>query len=260
MLTLCIGDSHVQAGQNIDRFTALGHFIDEVRPDTIVIIGDFLDMESLSHWITNKRLTMEGLRYADEIEQANKALDKMFLPMTLTNERLRGNKKRTYRPELVYIEGNHEERCWRYIEQHPELEGHLDYRQDLKLVDRGFKYIPYKEYYHNLGVAYTHIPIAGNGMPRSGNVHTQLQNALRDHNTSIVYGHNHKLAMAGEHRFGGEHYNQAMSIGCFFEHIDAYAKGAKVDYWRGIVLLDQYSMGRFDIETIALSKLKRDYL
>lgn len=260
MLTLCIGDAHVQSNQNLDRFIALGSFIHEVKPENIIIIGDFLDMQSLSHWLTNKRLKMEGLRYAEEINQANIALDHMFLPMCVDNERARLSKKRLYRPELVYIEGNHEERVWRYIEQHPELKGHLDYRNDLRLKQRGFKYIPYKEYYHNNGVAFTHIPISGNGMPISGAVGTQLQRALRDHNTSIVYGHNHKLSMQGEHRLGGAHYNQALSLGCFFEHVDEYAKGAKVDYWRGIVLLDQYSEGRFDIETIALSKLMREYL
>src|SRR5690606_19002491 len=157
-------------------------------------------------------------------------------------------------------EGNHSQRLWRYIQQYPELEGQLDYRRELKLKDRGFIHVPYKEYYYHKGVAFTHIPIAGNGQPRSGTIHNILQHALHDHATSIVFGHTHKLAIAGEHRQGSPHYNQALSVGCFFEHVDEYAKGAKTDMWRGLVVLDQYSEGRFDLQTIAMSKLLKEYL
>jgi hypothetical protein len=75
----------------------------------------------------------------------------------------------------------------------------------------------------------------------------------------IITQNTHKLCIAGEHRLGAEHYNQVLSCGCFFEHVDEYVKGAKTDYWRGIIVLDHYSENRFDIETISLGKLIKMY-
>ena len=259
-LTLVIGDSHVTDGQDLGRFEALGYWIEENQPETILSIGDFLDVKSLSAWDMNKRLLMEGRRYAKEIEAGNEALDLLQGPTYVLQEQQREGKRKLYKPKWIYIEGNHEWRIGRYIEQHPELEGHIDYIKELKLKERGFIHIPYKEYYLHNGIAFTHVPISGNGSPRSGSIYNQLNYALAEHQTSIVWGHTHKLAIAGIHRHGSEHYNQAMSVGCFFEHMDEYAKGASTNYWRGIVILYHYEDNRFDIETMALSRLKREYL
>ena len=257
--TLVIGDSHVSNDQNLGRFEALGNWIVENKPDTVLSIGDFMDFKSLSAWDMNKRLLMEGRRYQAEIEAGNNALDLLQRPTCLLQELQRNNKRKLYKPRWVYLSGNHEDRSNRYVEQHPELQGHIDYIKELHLLERGFIHIPYKEYYHHEGVAFTHVPISGNGNPRSGTIYNQLNYALQEHDSSIVFGHVHKLATAGIHRHGSAHYNQALAVGCFFEHIDAYAKGASTNYWRGVVVLHHYDTGRFDIDTISLSRLMREY-
>lgn len=258
-VSLIIGDSHVTSEQDLSRFKSLGNWIEQHRPDTIISIGDFMDIKSLSAWDMNKRLLMEGRRYQLEIEAGNQALDLLQTPTYLLQEIQKHHKKRVYKPEWIYIEGNHENRVARYLEQHPELVGHLNYRKELKLEERGFTFIPYKSYYLHKGVYFTHVPISGNGNPRGGSIYNQLNYALNEHNGSIVFGHVHKLAMAGIHRHGSQHYNQALTVGCFFEHIDEYAKGASTNYWRGIVVLTHYDNSRFDVETIAISRLKKEY-
>src|SRR5690606_33530449 len=130
--TLVVGDAHIQAKQDLRRFNALGSWIVHNQPDTIIIIGDCMDMQALSAWDMNKRLLMEGRRYSEEIQYGNRALDFMLGPMNVDNDCRRSNKKRLYKPTLVYLEGNHSQRLWRYIQQYPELEGQLDYRRELK--------------------------------------------------------------------------------------------------------------------------------
>lgn len=259
MRTLVIGDAHIQAGQVLLRFKALGQWILDNFPENIVIMGDFLDMQALSAWDKNKRLTMEGRRYKEEIDAGNVALDLLLRPIAAYNTERKAQRKRPYAPHLVYLSGNHEYRLDRYLEEHAELEGQLDYIRELKLRERGFIHIPYREYHYIGGVGFTHIPIGGNGKAMSGAISTQVKNVLQAHAHSVVYGHTHRLAVTGEHRLGAPHYNQVLSCGCFFEHVDEYVKGAKTDYWRGVIVLDHYSENRFDIETLALSKLMKMY-
>ena len=114
-----------------------------------------------------------------------------------------------------------------------------------------------RDHYYVNGVAFTHVPINASGKPISNP--TVAQKALRLYGTSIVFGHTHTLDHAAEHRHGTPHLNQALCVGCFFEHVDEYAVGSKTDYWRGIIVLTIYSPNRFDVETYSMSRLLKDY-
>ena len=56
-----------------------------------------------------------------------------------------------------------------------------------------------------------------------------------------------------------KHLQQILNVGCFFEQDEEYIAGKMTNYWRGIVELDNYSYGRFDINTVSLGKLKELY-
>lgn len=104
---LCIPDAHASPKHNNNRFELLGQFIMDRRPDTIVCIGDFFDMESLCSYDKGKR-SFEGRRYKADIEAGIDAMDAMFAPMVSYNLRQQINKKAQYRPKLVFTLGNHE--------------------------------------------------------------------------------------------------------------------------------------------------------
>lgn len=254
---LVIGDAHVDEHQDLRRFEALGNFINKERPDTIVIIGDFLTLNCLSNWDRDKRLPMEGLRYHKEIDAGNEALDLMLGPYCADNAFKAKSKKKTYTPSIYYLEGNHEDRLTRFLEKDPTFLGTVGIQKDLMLSARDIIWVPYKQDLILNGVSFTHIPITGAGKPIANP--TVAQKALRLYANSVVFGHTHTLDHAAEHRHNGKHLNQALSVGCFFEHTDAYAQGSKTDYWRGIVMLDMYSENRFDVQTIAMSNLLSRY-
>lgn len=244
-LTLVVGDVHVAPGQNLRRASWLGKAINDLKPARVLFIGDFMTFDCLSNWDKDKRKRMEGRRYEKEIQAGRRFLE-------LMDAEIVGDA-----PEYILTEGNHEERLWRYFETQPIFEGQIDYRSDLGLDERGWKIIPYKEYFNYKGVDYTHVPINEAGRPVSGKYvcNKVLDNAV----TTTIFGHTHKLGVAGVHRHGSKHLVQSLNVGCYFEHIDDYALGSVTSYWRGIVLIDHYKYGAMNFTPIRMSKLRKEY-
>jgi len=240
---LVIGDAHVTNNQSLRRF---GWLNSHISPDTthIVIMGDFLTLNSLSAWDRDKRLLMEGRRLSLEIDAGNKALDILLndVPSNI---------------KLIFIEGNHENRLTRYLYTHPEL---VDERTTipslLKLKERGFQWVPYRGYTSIGGIYFTHIPF---GKAREISGKDICSKAEQVTVNSCVFAHTHELHTSCVHKEGQKHLQQILNAGCFFEEDEPYVKGHMTNYWRGIVELDNYSYGRFDIKTVSMGHLKRSY-
>jgi predicted phosphodiesterase len=241
---LVVGDAHVDEDQNLDRFLALGNKIRIEKPDYVIIIGDFLSLNCLSEWDKNKRKKMENKRYKLEIEAGNAALNMMGLDGSQDCE-------------VIYVEGNHEDRLTRYLNQDPTFEDTVSIPKDLKLVERDITWVRYKDVFTINGVSFTHIPINSAGKA-IGNPNV-AQKALRLFSNSVVFGHTHTLDTSAEHRHGAAHLNQALAVGCFFEHVDDYAKGSMTNYWRGVVDLVIYDTNRFDFSTQSMRQLYNEY-
>ena len=155
---LVLGDFHVTDNQNLSRFKVISRFIVEHSPEYIVLMGDFMTFQCLSAWDMDKRARMEGQRYELEIKAGNDALDLLFSELTALNKRRRSGKHKQYKPKLVYIMGNHEDRLTRYLDFDPTFKGWVGVEKDLKLKKRGFEVIPYRRYYYLDDVGFTHIP------------------------------------------------------------------------------------------------------
>jgi len=242
-VTLVVGDVHVAPNQNIRRAKWLGKHIAATRPQRVVFIGDFLSFDSLSAWDKDKRRTMEGRRYAKDVQSGAAFLGAMAAELG------------DYKGDFIYVEGNHENRLHRYLAQDPTFDGSIDYIKDM-----GFSWdlvFPYKEAFVHRGVHYTHIPIAENGSPISGKY--VASRALDVYGCPVVFGHTHKLNTACVHRKGTPHLQMAVNVGCYFEHIDEYAQGSQTSYWRGLVEIDHYSTCAFDVNAIRLGHLKEMY-
>lgn len=237
---LVVGDAHVDEHQSLSRFDVLGNKIRADAPDYVVIIGDFLSLNCLSEWDKNKRAKMENRRYHLEMDAGNEALDRAGLDGSQPTN-------------VVYLGGNHEDREDRYFDQDPTFEGATNLVSSLKLKERKIKFVPYRQVYTLGGVSFIHIPLASNGKP-IGNPNV-CQKALKLFHNSVVFGHTHTLDHAAEHRHGSPHLNQALAVGCFFEHVDDYAKGSMTNYWRGLVDMDIYSPNRFDFKTCSMRQL-----
>ena len=93
--------------------------------------------------------------------------------------------------EKVLFIGNHEMWLEDYINAHPELGKDLDFVKRLKLKERGWKIIPYKQFYHVGKVCYHHGDwrAARKGMSYGAKHHAHK--ALELSGKSVRYGHLH---------------------------------------------------------------------
>ena len=253
---LPIGDCHVYEEDDLTRFHILGKFILDKKPTHIVFMGDFLTLNCLSNWDRNKRMRMENKRYSLEVDVGNEALDAIFAPVDKYNKFMTKTKRKKYRPTIVYLEGNHENRLTRYLEVDPTFDGFVSVQKDLLLKKRKIIYVPYREYFYINGIGFTHIPF--NEAKEISGVDITKKASLVTFD-SVVFAHTHKLERSNWHKQGQKHLQQILSVGCYFQHHEDYVHGRVTRYWKGLVLLDNWKEGRFDIECHALSKLQREY-
>lgn len=249
-----MGDCHITNGQDNTRFTKLSKFILKHRPEYVVLMGDFLSLESLSAWDKNKRQLMEGRRYNLEIEAGNDALDRLTSSIDMYNKRQRKAKKKQYHPKFVYINGNHEDRLDRYLEGDPTFSGTVSIPKDLKLVERGFEFVPYRSYIYIGGVGFTHVPMNKISAISGVDICRKAQGVTVN---SCVFGHTHSLNQANRKIEGMDKLQMILNVGCFFDTDDdpEYSCGRIKDYWRGVVMLDIYDDGVFDTRTTSLERL-----
>ena len=256
MTILVVGDTHVDDEQDLSRFDTLGKMIMDQRPEEIILIGDFLTLNCLSAWDKNKRLKMEGKRYFSEIDAGNEALDKMLNPIIDDNKKRRKRKEKQYKPKIVYLEGNHEDRLNRYFDTDPTFMGRLNVKEDLKLDDRGIDWVPYREYYYTNDIGFTHVPfnkvapISGVDITRKAQMVTVK---------SVVFGHIHEQHLSHVHKIGMPHLQDTYCCGCFISKKEDYVHGRVTNYWRGVTILHPYKLGRFDIESYSLGRMERIY-
>ncbi len=154
---LILPDPHAHPAYDNDRFIALGRFIARERPDTIVCIGDFADMPSLSSYDRGK-LSYEGRRYQDDCDAVLDAQNKMFSAMAAESNN--GFQREHYRPRLVITLGNHEDRITRAVQDDPGLEEKLSIR-DLGYESFGWKVFPFMQPAIINGIAYCHYFASG---------------------------------------------------------------------------------------------------
>jgi len=247
--TLVVPDAHVSPGQNFRRFEKAGRLIAERRPDRIVLMGDWTNMDSLSNWDLTKSGLMEGRRYVEDMTAAKEALGLLLNPM----KEIRG-----YNPQVVYIIGNHELRGERYLETRPELKEHINLIKDLGLKEFGITdIVPYRENIEIEGTLFTHAPQNAANQPVTGKY--AIHRAAEQTAKSVVFAHTHRKEGVNYYRHGGDTIIQVNTFGAFFEHTDAYAYGGLNAYWRGLAILTHWAPGRYDVEEIALERLLQMY-
>lgn len=243
---LVIGDAHVKPGQDFRRFDALGAYIEAERPDVVLCIGDFADMESLSVYDKGKR-GFEGRRLSADFDAARAAMARLFAAVSP------GTKSDT---RWVMCLGNHEHRIARAANDNPALNGFLTYEELGYKAD--WEVHDFLAPVEIAGVTFAHYFVSGvMGRPIGGKA---LGYALVQQTySSVVQGHSHlydhyctATTPDGRRRHG-------LSVGCFFEHDEEFAGPANRMYWRGVVMLRGVKDGDYDLETVSMSRLLKNY-
>ncbi|KKL52757.1 hypothetical protein LCGC14_2282230, partial [marine sediment metagenome] len=135
-----LSDVHVDRKGTTSEYRVAKNYIKRNKPDKIVLAGDFAENEPLSHWLLSKKVRIKSSTHKDECSAIKKELD--FL--------------QKHCGQLIYLEGNHENWTLQYLEEHPELEGIIDYPSMLNLDERGVEWVPQHELYWLGKLAVTH--------------------------------------------------------------------------------------------------------
>lgn len=254
---LVIGDPHSTPDHDNERFTWLGKLVMDKRPDVIINIGDWVDMGSLCSYDKGKK-SFEGRRFNRDIDCANDALDKFQRPMLEYNLQQASNRKKQYKPRMVWLDGNHDNRVFKAEEGQAEYEGMLQLHERLNLINRGWEVHRFLHPVTIDGVTYQHYFTSGPmGNPISGSYASRR--ILQEIYQSGTCGHSHYLQYTVDTTGDGRRLH-GLVVGCYFEHEVEYASPKDQEkWWRGIAIKHNVSCGDYDLELIGMDRIKKEY-
>jgi len=243
--------AHAEPNGNNDRFSWLGDFLYDIKPDIVIDLGDGADMKSLNSYDTRKPEAIVSQNYERDV---NCYLD--------SQERLRHKFKlnRRKKPTWVGFEGNHEHRIKKAIETDPRLEGQK-YGISFRHLQTNTFFNEYHEYKNSApsihpygGVDFAHYFASGNFGSATSGIHHAFS-LINNRHRSSVCGHSHKRNLYFKDGPG----SVGMVVGCYKGKEESWAGQANSDWWKGVVVMHDVSNGRFEPQFISMKMLEREY-
>lgn len=243
-----IPDSHVKPNQNLRRFGMAAKLFVEHKPEIIICLGDWADMESLCHYDYGHK-SFEGRRVENDFKACKEALESF-------NHFLHKYSRGTYKPRKVMLLGNHENRINKAIEVDPKIDGLFSIKS-LGFKEAGWEVVKFLEIFQYAGISFTHYftsGVMGKGIGGKSPAKAMLNHCK----VSAVAGHTHIKDQG--HDFNALNQQiQTLVAGCFMEHDEAYSSECK-RWWRGLWILKSYKRGTFEAFPYSMDELKATYL
>lgn len=243
-----IPDTQTTPDTPTEHLTAAGNYIVKKQPNVIIHAGDHWDMHSLSSYDKSTRRA-EGARYQDDIDAGIESMQALLKPIKDYNK----GRRKKYKPRMVFLIGNHEERIMRHVNANPALEGKLSY-DDLKLDD--WEVFDFLEVAKIDGVHYSHYfynPMSGK--PWSGKASTMLNNV----GFSFTMGHRQGKDQAEKHLANGGAL-RGLVAGSFYQHDETYKGPQGNHHWRGCIYKHEVRDGNYDIMEVSLKYLLENWV
>lgn len=247
---LIIPDAHAHPDYHNHRFTWLGELVADVKPDVVIMIGDWADMPSLSSYDKGTK-GYEGKRYYKDVEAAIDAQEKFFAP-------LRARKKKL--PKFFMLKGNHEYRIDRAVEADAaHLDGVISY-DDLQFKEYGWEVVDYDGATPGVlkldGIAYSHFFTSGIMGRAIGGVNPAYQ-LVTKYGHSCTQGHTHTFAYY--HRRNAMNDVNGLVCGVYQDWRAPFAGVANDMWWKGVVLKENVDAGEYDMRQISMNTIKKVY-
>ncbi len=181
-----------------ESVAAVEKYMADVRYDEVIILGDFLDLDCISSHNAKNLRAIEGKSIQADYDYANALLDRWQ----------RIVRKRNPDARWVLLEGNHEYRAERYLDEHPQLRGLLEVERGLRLKERGFKWVRCyaKGEVYKLGKAHFH-----HGLYCGSN---HARKMVENFGVNIFYGHTHDVIEWPKTTYGEDSTIIGKSLGC----------------------------------------------
>ena len=249
---LIIPDVQAKPGADFTHLDWAARAIVDLKPDVIVVLGDFWDLESLSTHDAPGSKEAEGRRVLTDIEVGNEAFQRLTGPMQRELvRRVRRHMRRWY-PECHFLFGNHEDRLSRAIFRDPKWEGIISLDS---LKTPGFTRHPFLKIVELDGISYCHyFPNPFSGRPIGGAIGARLNNIGK----SFVQGHQQGFLYASKQY--PDHVKHGLVCGRFYTHRERYrTQDVQDNEWNGIVMLDRVKDGDYDLVPLRIDVLRDKY-
>lgn len=249
---LVVPDCQIRPDVPLDHLDWIAQYAIDKRPDTIVLIGDWADMASLSSYDVGMK-SFEGRRYRDDILAANDGLQKLMAPIERETERREKGHLPRWRPRKVVTLGNHENRINIAIEKDRKLEGLIS-TNDILFSQFGFEIYPFLQQVSIDGVVYSHyFPSGVMGRPI-----TSARALLTKLHQSCFAGHQQGRDIAYGKKADGRQLTAIICGSCYL-HDEAYLNPQTNQHWRGIYMLHEVDDGQYDEMPVSLRFLRERY-
>lgn len=218
--------------------SAVEAYMSDTSWDIYINLGDFLDFDCISSFNKGFLRKIEGLAIQKDYDYANKILDRH-------QKIVRENNKNA---QFVLLEGNHEYRVERYIDENPQVRGLLEVERGLKLRDRCFKWV---RCYRN-GDVYR----LGNAVFHHGRFINQYHAAktVNYYGTNIFYGHTHDVQGFSKVTHGDDKTMVGQSLGCLCRYDQSYIQGNPTNWQQAFGVFYFLPDGHFTYYIIRIFK------
>ena len=246
--------AHADPSVGNERFSWLGAFLYDLKPDYVVDLGDGADMRSLNTYDTRYPQQIVNQSYEKDIDSYNDSQDRL-------RHLFRYHRRK--RPAWFGFEGNHENRIKKAIAHDPRVEGS---RHGISFghLQTDHWFTEYHEYtnsapaiYDYDGVSYAHYFASGNyGTPVSGTHHAY--SLLQHRNHSSTCGHSHKRSMYFK---DSSHPKGIIGLvaGCYKGKDEGWAGQANREWWQGVVIKRELDNGLYEPQWVSMATLRREY-
>jgi hypothetical protein len=252
MKILVIPDCQIKDGVPTDHLSWAGNAIADYRPDVVVNMGDFADMPSLSTHDVKGSKYFEGLRYKKDVDVVKAAMQKLLAPLRELQDKQKKNKEKVYKPRMIMLLGNHENRIDRAINNNPTLEGLIS-TKDL-CYERDWEVHPFLHPVFINGVGFNHYwPVGAMGRPAG----TAAAIISKLH-MSCIAGHQQGKQVAYGKRADGKPICSIIA-GSYYLHDESYMDQLSNKHWRGLVVLNEVNDGHFDEMFLSIEYLGKRY-
>lgn len=242
-----IGDPQLRGDHPSDHMEWAGRYIADSyggRPNvTILNGGDHYDLPSLSSYDRKGGVLLEGQRLTDDIEAGDVGWDLLTDPIHSVPR---------WKPRLVYLRGNHEDRLYRFMRDDATFAGSfdLDYAEAW-----GWEIHEFLEPVWIDGVCYSHYFYNQNsGRPYSGQ---SMDARLKTIGHSFTQGHQQGLMHGVRSTLKG--LQHGLVAGSFYIAPQGYRGLQAQNEWCGLVVKHQVEDGAYDPMFVSLEYLCRRY-
>jgi hypothetical protein len=245
-----IPDTQVRKGVGTDHIKAVANYIAEKRPQVIVVGGDWFDLPSLSSYEKPGSKFFEDIDLEGDIDAGNVAWRMFKKPI---------DKVKAYSPRIVFVEGNHEYRMQRAINQNPTvLEGILGRHMFAPYNDEDVEWHDFLDIVTIDGIMYSHYFCNPQSLMKNV-LGGQMDNRLNKLKRSFTQGHQQTLITGSQYLPGGQRI-RGLVAGAFYSHDEEYAGPQGNDYWRGVVYKHEVVDGDYDLMEVSIEYLLENWL